>query len=62
VRELLVDGSRLYCGCGNGNIQVWDLETRKCLLSQHAHEEDVLALRMCRGRLFSSGSDTKVKV
>jgi WD40 repeat protein len=62
VRELLVHGNRLYSGCGNGAIQVWDLEKNECIMSQLAHIEDVLALRMCNGRLFSSGSDTTIKV
>lgn len=62
VRELAIFNKRLYSGCGNGTIQVWDLESLQCIASVRKHEDDVLALKFVDNRLFSGSSDSTIKV
>ncbi|KAL6045526.1 Tripartite motif-containing protein 72 [Balamuthia mandrillaris] len=62
VRELKIDGRYLYSGCGSGIIHVWDLEEWRCVQTVKQHADDVLALTVANGRLFSGSSDSTVRV
>ncbi len=62
VRELAIFNKKLYSGCGNGAIQVWDLESLHCIASVKRHDDDVLALKFVDNRLFSGSSDSTIKV
>lgn len=58
------DGQILACGNGNGNIQVWHLETREELGIIEGHTNDVVAIALSRdGDILASGSyDGTIKI
>lgn len=62
VRELVIHDDKLFSGCGNGAVQVWDIAQLKCVKSAKKHSDDVLALKLSNDRLYSGSSDATVRV
>jgi di- and tripeptidase len=55
VLSLVLDGTFLYAGRINGEVNVWDLETRQLVRNLKTKTEDVLALSLGGGYLFCAG-------
>ncbi|QDS72330.1 hypothetical protein FKW77_007817 [Venturia effusa] len=55
VLSFVLDGAFLYAGRINGEVNVWDLETRQLVRNLRTKTEDVLALSMGGGYLFCAG-------
>ncbi|KAI9696482.1 MAG: hypothetical protein M1820_008110 [Bogoriella megaspora] len=55
VLSIAIDGTILYSGLLDGQINVWDLETRQLVRSMKAHRDDVLTMTVGGGFLFSGG-------
>lgn len=62
VLSMALDGTVLYTGCLEGDVSVWDLDTRLLIRTVKAHNADVLALSVGYGLLFSGGSNGTAKV
>jgi di- and tripeptidase len=62
VLSLATDGTFLYSGRLNGEVNVWDLETKQLVRSLKAQTGDVLALSVGGGHLFCSGVTGIVEV
>ena len=62
VLSMALDGTVLYTGCLEGDVNVWDLDTRQLIRTFKAHSADVLALAVGDGLLFSGGSNGIAKV
>ena len=56
VFSMALDATILYAGLIEGDINVWDLDTRQLVRSVRAHAEDVLTLSVGRGFIFSGGA------
>lgn len=61
VLSLAKDGSFLYAGLAEGEINVWDLETRQLVRSVRAHDGDVLTLVVGGDCIFSGANNGMVK-
>lgn len=57
VLSMTLDGTVLYTGRLEGDVNVWDLDTRQLIRTVKAHNADVLALAVGYGLLFSGGSN-----
>ena len=55
-------GDRVACGCADGGIRVWSLETWGLERTLRGQEEGVYALVASGGRLISSSRDRTVRV
>jgi len=62
VLALAIDGTFLYSGRLEGDINVWDLDTRQLIRSVKAHSADVLTLAATKSLIFSGGSNGYAKV
>lgn len=62
VLSLVLDGTFLYAGRINGEVNVWDLETRQLVRNLRTKTEDVLALSLGGGYLFCAGVSGTVDV
>ena len=62
VLSMALDGTVLYTGRLEGDVNVWDLDTRQLIRTVRAHNADVLALAVGYGLLFSGGSNGIAKV
>lgn len=62
ILALALDGTFLYSGRLEGDINVWDLDTRQLIRRVKAHTVDVLTLAVGRGLIFSGGANGYVKV
>ena len=62
VLSMALDGTVLYCGRSEGEVDVWDLDTRQLIRTVKAHESDVLTLAVGHGFIFSGGSNGIAKV
>lgn len=62
VLSLVLDGTFLYAGRINGEVNVWDLETRQLVRNLRTKTEDVLALSLGGGHLFCAGVSGTVDV
>lgn len=62
ILSLARDGSFLYSGRFDGEVNVWDLETRQLVRSLKAATGDVLALSLGAGNLFACGVSGLVQV
>lgn len=62
VLTLAVDGTILYCGRLEGEINVWDLDTCQLIRRVRAHTVDVLALSVGHGLIFSGGANGVAEV
>lgn len=62
ILALALDGTFLYSGRLEGDINVWDLDTRQLIRRVKAHTVDVLTLAVGRGLIFSGGANGYAKV
>ena len=62
ILTLALDGTFLYSGRLDGEINVWDLETKQLVRSLKARTGDVLTLTVGGGYLFSAGVTGIVQV
>ncbi len=62
ILTLALDGTFLYSGRLDGEINVWDLETKQLVRSLKARTGDVLTLSVGGGYLFSAGVTGIVQV
>ena len=62
VLALALDGTFLYSGRLEGDINVWDLDTRQLIRRVKAHTVDVLTLAVGHGLIFSGGANGYAKV
>jgi len=62
ILSLARDGSFLYSGRFDGEVNVWDLETRQLVRSLKADTGDVLTLSLGGGSLFAGGLSGLVQV
>ncbi|KAI9811531.1 MAG: hypothetical protein M1832_000874 [Thelocarpon impressellum] len=56
VVSMALDGTILYAGLIEGQINVWDLDTRQRVRTVRAHAEDVLTLSVGAGFIYSGGA------
>lgn len=62
ILSLARDGSFLYSGRFDGEVNVWDLETRQLVRSLKANTGDVLTMSLGGGFLFAGGISGAVQV
>ena len=62
IISMVLDGTVLYTGRLEGDVNVWDLDTRQLIRIVKAHNADVLALAVGYGLFFSGGSNGNAKV
>lgn len=62
ILSLAQDGSFLYSGRFDGEVNVWDLETRQLVRSLKAETGDVLTLSLGGGYLFAGGITGLIQV
>lgn len=62
VLTVAMDGNFLYSGRADGEINVWDLETKQLIRITKAHDGDILTMALGRGLLFSAAVTGDVKV
>ena len=62
VLSMALDGTVLYCGKLEGEVDVWDLDTRQLIRTVKAHDADVLTLAVGHGFIFSGPSNGIAKV
>ena len=62
VLSMAIDGTILYCGLLEGDINVWDLDTRQLVRNVKAHVQDVLTISVGGGFIFSAGASGSVRV
>jgi di- and tripeptidase len=62
ILSLAREGSFLYSGRFDGEVNVWDLETRQLVRSLKASTGDVLTLTMGAGVLYAGGRTGVVQV
>ncbi|OZJ03237.1 hypothetical protein BZG36_03438 [Bifiguratus adelaidae] len=53
--------SYLFCGTQGGDIKIWDMDTNQVVRTMLAHKDDVLALTVRNGLVFSASADGKIK-
>ncbi|KAI9776397.1 MAG: hypothetical protein M1839_009593 [Geoglossum umbratile] len=61
VLTIALDGTLLYTGTSEGDVNVWDLDTRQMIRSVKAHTRDVLTLSIGDGLIFSAGGSGYAK-
>ncbi len=62
VRSLVLDGRRLYSGSDKGTIEIWDLDTTKCIVTLQGHKGSVWSLALDGQRLLSGSLDRSIKI
>ena len=62
ILSMALDGTVLYTGRLEGDVNVWDLDTRQLIRTVKAHNADVLALAVGYSLFFSGGSNGIAKV
>jgi di- and tripeptidase len=62
VLTMALDGSLLYSGRLDGEIDVWDIETRQLVRKVKAHAADTLTLAVGNGLVFSGNATGIAKV
>jgi len=62
ILSVVVEGTFLYAGRVDGEINVWDLETRQLVRILKAHCEDVLSMTINNSMLYAAAVDGIVKV
>ena len=62
VLTLALDGTILYSGRLDGEINVWDLDTRQLIRRVKADNVDVLTLSIGHGFIFSGGANGLTRV
>lgn len=62
ILSLALDGTLLYSGRLDGEVNVWDLDTRQLIRRVKAHSTDVLTLTVGHGLIFTGSADGFAKV
>ena len=62
VLTLALDGLVLYSGRLEGNVDVWDLDTRQLIRTVKVHNADILTLSIGHGLIFSCAANGMAKV
>jgi len=62
VLSIAVDGTFLYAGRADGEVNLWDLETRQLVRNLKTKTDDVLALSVGGGFIFCAGMSGVVEV
>ena len=62
VLSLAIDGTFLYSGRLDGDVNVWDLDTRQLIRTIKSHSADVLTITAGQDLIFSGGSNGWAKV
>lgn len=62
VLTIALDGTFLYSGRVDGEINVWDLETRQLVRTLKVHDHDILTLSVGYGIVFAAAVDGTVTV
>ncbi|KAI9651590.1 MAG: hypothetical protein M1829_002598 [Trizodia sp. TS-e1964] len=62
VLALALDGTFLYAGLAEGDINVWDLDTQQLVRSVKVHTSDVLTLAIGGGLVFSGAATGRAKI
>jgi len=62
VLTISLDGNFLYSGRVEGEINVWDLETKQLLRMMRPHGHDILSLSFGGGYVFAAALDGSVTV
>lgn len=62
ILTLALDGTLLYSGRLDGDVNVWDLDTRQLIRRVKAHTADVLTLTVGQGLIFAGGANGFAKV
>ena len=62
ILSMAIDGTVLYTGRLEGDVNVWDLDTRQLIRTVKAHSADILALAVGYSLLFCGGSNGNAKV
>ena len=62
ILSLALEGTLLYSGRLEGNVDIWDLDTRQLIRTVKAHTADILTLSVGYGLLFSGAASGISKV
>ena len=62
ILSMAINNTVLYTGRLEGEVNVWDLETRQPIQTFKAHSTDVLTLSIGNGLIFTGGADGHAKV
>ncbi len=62
VLTLALDGTLLYSGRLEGDVNVWDLDTRQLIRIVKAHTADVLTMTVGHGLIFTGSANGFAKV
>ncbi|MGI4815726.1 MAG: hypothetical protein ACRYGG_20655 [Janthinobacterium lividum] len=62
VLSMALNNTMLYAGRLEGEVNVWDLETRQLIQTFNAYEADVLTISVGNGLIFTGGADGRAKV
>ena len=62
VQAIAIEGNFLFAGHVDGEINLWDLETRQLLRGCKAFNTDVLSVTIASGHLFGTSDGGEVKV
>ena len=62
VLSMALDGTFLYSGRLEGDVDVWDLDTRQLIRTVNAHAADVLTITVGPHLIFTGGSNGWAKV
>lgn len=62
ILTIALDGTLLYSGRLDGDINVWDLDTCQLIRRVKAHRADVLTLAIGHGLIFTGGANGFAKV
>ena len=62
ILTIALDGTFLYSGRLDGDVDVWDLDTCQLIRRVKAHTTDVLTLAVGHGLIFSGAAGGYVKV
>lgn len=62
VLTMVLDGALLYSGRLDGEMNVWDIETRQLVRRVKAHSADTLTLAFGHGLVFAGGANGIAKV
>lgn len=58
---LIAADGKVFVGCNDNTIKVWDTETGKCLHILRGHKLKINALAVCKEELFSGSDDCTIK-
>ena len=62
ILSMALDGMFLYSGRLEGDVDVWDLDTRQLIRTVNAHKADVLTITVGQDLIFTGGSNGWAKV